>query len=374
MTESELYSWLQRYEIQTPKHIRFGLNEEIDVDFFPAVLKVESSKVIHKSDVGGVVVGLHSNAELNEAKEMMIQSIASHGITLEERDGFIVSEMVMGDELYVGAVDDEIFDHVILFGKGGIYLELYKDIAYIDSEADEAEIIRAVKKTKFGKLFEGYRGSPHTLKEAVDVVKKVQKLLAENPQIIEFDLNPIKLTKRGLIAVDGRVKFRDKPKGPKSKRENRPLFLENRSVAIIGASKSPGKIGNVIVKNMIQCGFPGKIFPINPKESNIEGLTCYPSIDQTPEPAELAILSIPAVKCLEIAETCGKSGVKNLVVITAGFKETGKEGMELERKLVEICRRYGMRMLGPNCVGIMDTHVPINASNATPIPQKREKT
>jgi acetyl coenzyme A synthetase (ADP forming)-like protein len=149
-------------------------------------------------------------------------------------------------------------------------------------------------------------------------------------------------------------------------------FFNPRSVAIIGASKSPGKIGNVIVKNMIQSGFPGKIFPINPKESNIEGLTCYPSVDRTPEPAELAVLSIPAVRSLETAEICGKSGVKNLVVITAGFKETGKEGMDLERKLVEVCRRYGMRMLGPNCVGIMDTHIPINASFAAGSPLKGE--
>lgn len=149
-------------------------------------------------------------------------------------------------------------------------------------------------------------------------------------------------------------------------------FFNPGSVAIIGASKSPGKIGNVIVKNMIQSGFPGKIFPVNPKESKIEGLTCYPSVDRTPEPAELAVLSIPAVRCLETAEICGKSGVKNLVVITAGFKETGKEGMDLERKLVEVCRRYGMRMLGPNCVGIMDTHIPINASFAAGSPLKGE--
>lgn len=149
-------------------------------------------------------------------------------------------------------------------------------------------------------------------------------------------------------------------------------FFNPKSVAIIGASKSPGKIGNVIVKNIISSGYPGKIFPVNPKEADIEGLTCYPSVDKTPEPADLAVVSVPADRALEVAQTCGKSGVHNLVVITAGFKETGKEGLELERRLVETCREYKMRMLGPNCVGLMDTHVPINASFAAGFPLKGE--
>ncbi len=145
-----------------------------------------------------------------------------------------------------------------------------------------------------------------------------------------------------------------------------------KSAAIIGASKSPGKIGNVIVKNIIGSGYKGKVFPVNPKESEIEGLPCYPSVDKIPEPAEMAVLSVPAVRSLEIAEACGRAGVKYLVVITAGFKETGKEGLELERKLLEICRKHEMRMLGPNCVGLMDTHAPINASFAAGSPLKGE--
>jgi len=149
-------------------------------------------------------------------------------------------------------------------------------------------------------------------------------------------------------------------------------FFNPKSVAIIGASKAAGKIGNVIVKNMISSGYTGPIFPINPKEQEIEGLACYPAVDKTPMPAELAVLSLPASRTLDAAEQCGISGVKNLVVITAGFKETGKEGLELERRLVEACRKYEMRMTGPNCVGLIDTHTPINASFAAGFPLKGE--
>ncbi|TEB05526.1 succinyl-CoA synthetase subunit alpha [Pelotomaculum schinkii] len=149
-------------------------------------------------------------------------------------------------------------------------------------------------------------------------------------------------------------------------------FFNPKSVAIIGASKAAGKIGNVIVKNMISSGYTGPIFPINPKEQEIEGLACYPAVDKTPMPAELAVLSLPASRTLDAAQQCGISGVKNLVVITAGFKETGKEGLELERRLVETCRKYEMRMTGPNCVGLIDTHTPINASFAAGFPLKGE--
>ncbi|MQL51744.1 CoA-binding protein [Desulfofundulus thermobenzoicus] len=139
-------------------------------------------------------------------------------------------------------------------------------------------------------------------------------------------------------------------------------FYNPTAVAIVGASKKPGKVGNSIVKNMIESGYPGKIYPVNPKDSEIEGLKAYPSVTAIPGPVELAVLSVPAAKVVEAARECGEKGIPYLVVITAGFKEIGKEGLDLEKELVATCRRYGMRMLGPNCVGMADTHTPINAS------------
>lgn len=149
-------------------------------------------------------------------------------------------------------------------------------------------------------------------------------------------------------------------------------FFNPKSVAIIGASKSPGKIGNVIVKNIISSAYHGKVYPVNPKEKEIEGLACYPSIDVVPKQVELAMISVPADLAPDIAAACGQNGVKNLVVISAGFKETGKKGLRLEYQLVDTCRRYKMRLLGPNCVGFMDTHTPVNASFAAGFPLKGE--
>ncbi len=146
-----------------------------------------------------------------------------------------------------------------------------------------------------------------------------------------------------------------------------PLFHPN-SVAIVGASNKPDKIGNVIVRNVIDCGFAGKIYPINPKESQIAGLPCYRSLVEVPDKIDLAIITVPAKACLDVMEDCGKTGIKHVIVITAGFKEVGPEGLELEKKLLFICKKYGIRMVGPNCVGIMDTHTPLNATFAAGFP------
>ena len=146
-----------------------------------------------------------------------------------------------------------------------------------------------------------------------------------------------------------------------------PLFHPN-AVAIVGASNKPDKVGHVILKNVIKHGFAGKIYPVNPKEQQIAGLPCYNSLVQVPDKVDLAIITVPAKACLDVMEDCGKTGIKHVVVITAGFKEVGPEGLELEKKLLFICKKYGIRMVGPNCVGIMDTHTPLNATFAAGFP------
>jgi len=142
-----------------------------------------------------------------------------------------------------------------------------------------------------------------------------------------------------------------------------------KSVAIIGASRTPGKVGHVLTRNMLESGFSGKIYPINPNADEILGLTCYKSILDVPDDVDLAVVSIPSGGVLEVAEECGRKGVKALIVISAGFKETGREGAKLERQLIEIGIKYGMRIQGPNCLGVIDTSTPLNLSFAAAMPQ-----
>ncbi len=142
------------------------------------------------------------------------------------------------------------------------------------------------------------------------------------------------------------------------------------SVAIIGASRTPGKIGYILTKNMLNSEFKGKIYPVNPGADEILGLKCYPSVLDVPNDVDLSVITIPSASVLQVAEECGKKGVKALVVISAGFKETGHEGAVLEQQLVEIGKRYGMRIQGPNCLGLISTLTPLNLSFAAEMPRR----
>jgi len=143
-----------------------------------------------------------------------------------------------------------------------------------------------------------------------------------------------------------------------------------KSVAIIGASRTPGKVGYVLTKNMIDSGYDGEIYPINPNAEEILGLKAYPSVMDVPGNVDLAVIAIPSAYVLMVAEECGEKGVKALVVISAGFKETGHEGALLERQLVAVGEKYGMRIQGPNCLGLINTAVPINLSFAAGMPRR----
>jgi acetyltransferase len=141
-----------------------------------------------------------------------------------------------------------------------------------------------------------------------------------------------------------------------------------QSVAIVGASPDPNKLGHRVLRNVIDNGYSGRIIPIHPSAPSVLQLPAYSSIAAVPDSIDLAVIVVPPQAVLPVVEECGKKGVQGLVVITAGFKEVGGPGKDLERRLVELVQRYGMRMVGPNCLGIIDTTTKLNASFAALMP------
>jgi acetyl coenzyme A synthetase (ADP forming)-like protein len=139
-------------------------------------------------------------------------------------------------------------------------------------------------------------------------------------------------------------------------------FFNPKSVAIVGASRQKGKVGYEILSNMLSAGYKGKLYPVNSKADEIEGLKCYPDLKSIGEVPELVILVIPAKIVPEVMQQCAKIGTKSVVIITAGFKEVGKEGKVLEERVVQIARESGIRVIGPNCLGLI---VPSNKVNAS---------
>jgi len=146
------------------------------------------------------------------------------------------------------------------------------------------------------------------------------------------------------------------------------MLSDPQSVAVIGASRDERKLGYGVLSNIIRYGYQGRVYPINPKADEILGLRCYSSVLDVPDPIDLAVVVIPSKYVAASLEECGRKKVKGVIIITAGFREVGSEGMKMERELIAIAQRYGMRLVGPNCLGIIDTVAKLNASFAAGMP------
>lgn len=152
-------------------------------------------------------------------------------------------------------------------------------------------------------------------------------------------------------------------------RANLNFFFNPKSIAVIGASGDKTKLGHMVLKNIKKYRYKGKIYPVNLHDKKVLGLKCYKSVLDIPKEIDLAVIVIPAAFVPEVVEECGKKGVKGAVIISAGFKESGPEGEEREKKIKEIAKKYGVRVLGPNCLGIIDTSSNLNASFAESMPE-----
>ncbi len=145
-------------------------------------------------------------------------------------------------------------------------------------------------------------------------------------------------------------------------------FFNPSSVAVVGASQKPGKIGYDILNNIVRYGYTGAVYPINPKAREILGRRAYPDLVSVPSDIDLAVVALPAAAVMGVVEQCGKKKVDSVVIITAGFREIGPDGARLEKELATRARELGIRVVGPNCLGIIDTICPLNASFASGMP------
>jgi acetyltransferase len=165
-----------------------------------------------------------------------------------------------------------------------------------------------------------------------------------------------------------------KKKSAKKQPQRHPLdaIFRPRSVAVVGASSRKLTIGREILHNMIDFEFTGPVYPINPKSSVVHSMRAYKTLKDVPDDIDLVVVSVPRERVMQVIEECGRKGVKGLVMITAGFKEVGEEGAALEKKLAVKLDRYGMRMVGPNCMGVINTEpsVRLNATFASSLPER----
>jgi acetyl coenzyme A synthetase (ADP forming)-like protein len=148
------------------------------------------------------------------------------------------------------------------------------------------------------------------------------------------------------------------------------FLFKPSSIAVIGASRTPGKVGHEVLRNIVTSGFQGRVYPINPNASEVLGLKCYPSVREVEGPIDLCVVAVPAEVVRGIIDGIGAKHVKALIILSAGFRESGLEGARIEDAVMTVCRRRGIRVLGPNCLGLIDLYTPLNASFASTPPRK----
>lgn len=359
LSESEGYDLLSKYGIPTPKYRIVSKAEDAgsaaEAIGFPVVMKIISPEISHKSDAGGVIVGIGTKEAAQSAFNQIISNARAYNQNAIIEGVIIENQAHPGLELIIGGKTDPTFGKVITFGIGGTLVELMKDVTLRILPIEEDEIRRMVTEIESYPLITGYRGSKPKDEEClIQIIKNVCKMFETHPNLREFDINPIRLYDSGACAVDARIILDDNISLIHSEeKEEIPVeYFKPKSVAIIGASDEKSKMGYAVMHNLLH--FPGKIFPVNNKRDTIQGLKAYPTVLDIPEEEiDLAVITVPARHVPGVMEECGKKGVKIAVVITAGFKEMSEEGKHLEERIVEIANRYGTRIVGPNCLGLI---------------------
>jgi len=187
----------------------------------------------------------------------------------------------------------------------------------------------------------------------VDLLLKLNEIV-ERESIVEMDLNPVFVYEKGLAVADARIVVGERKRFDYTIPDLRDLFFP-RSVAVIGASRTVGKPGFNIVWNLKQNGFNGKIYPVNPNADKILELKCYSSILDIPDEVDMAIIAVPARLVPDVMEECAQKGIKGAVIVSSGFSEEGERGAEYERRVLEIARKHGIRIFGPNTTGVLNT-------------------
>ncbi|HUK49881.1 MAG TPA: acetate--CoA ligase family protein [Terriglobales bacterium] len=359
LTEPEAQQLCRRYSIPVPRsrvaHSQSEAREYSKELGFPLVAKIVSRQILHKTEAGGVVIGIKSPEEAERSFEEISRHAKSHSSNVEV-EGVLFEQMHKGVEIIAGAATDGQFDKTIIFGAGGILVELLRDITIKLAPITTLEARNMLSEIQSQKLLSGFRGNKPLNRDAiVKILDATSRMITENPEIVELDLNPIIANENEAIAVDARVvltAYPSKRTQAHASTQRLSFLFKPQSVAIIGASSAAGKIGHEVLKNIGKYDYKGAVFPINPASESILGIKAYANILDVPTSVDLAVLTTPAKLAPTIVSECGKKGVKVVVIVSGGFKEAGSA--DIEKQTVEAARKYGIRIIGPNCIGVFD--------------------
>src|SRR3989475_5616579 len=297
---------------------------------FPVVLKIVSPEILHKTEAGGVIVGVKSAGEVEKGFATIIANAKKY----DARASFLgvqVQQMLSGgQEVIIGAVTDPSFGKLVAFGLGGILVEVLKDITFRLAPATRDDALSMLDGIAAAEILRGIRGAPPVDRESLaTMIGNVSQLVADFPEVSELDLNPVFATPEGATAADVRVVLDFKPPVARYRPSQEVIVRQmNRimrpdAVAVIGASAENGKIGNSVMKNLINGGYQGAIYPVHPSATEILGKKAYKSVKDVPGTIDVAVFAIPAKLVAQALVECGEKKIPRAVLNPSGFAETG---------------------------------------------------
>ncbi|MEJ3654378.1 acetate--CoA ligase family protein [Actinomycetes bacterium KLBMP 9759] len=341
----------------------------------PVAMKIVSRDILHKTEAGGVKIGVEGADAVRAAFDEIIANAKAYDADADI-DGVQVQQMLSGGhEVIIGATTDPTFGKVVVFGLGGVLVEVTKDVTFRLAPMDLDTARSMLDSIAAAEVLKGARGAePADAGALADVIVRVSDLVSDFPEIREIDLNPVFARPDGASAADVRILLETEEAAVAVQHTPEEILavmnrlMHPRAVAVIGASNETGKIGNSVMRNLVDGGYAGEIYPINPKAEEVLGRKAYPKIGDVPGDVDVAVFAVPAKFVVGAVREVGAKGVPVAVLIPSGFAETGN--VELQEELVTAARESGVRLLGPNIYGYYSTHDNLCATFCTPFDVK----
>ena len=367
------------YDIATPAEGTAGSPGEVgalaDRIGYPVVMKVVSPDILHKTDAGCVIAGVDDRETALRAYDDIVAAAKRHDPNAHIDGVLVQRQLETAQEVIVGAATDPTFGKLVAFGLGGVLVEVLRDVTFRLAPTTREHAKAMLEEIAGAAILDGVRGQPGVDKDALaDLIVGVGRLVDEFPEIGELDLNPVFATPDGATAVDVRVLLHFEPVAPRPRPSQEEILaamtriMQPNAVAVIGASAGEGKIGNSVMRNLIDGGFEGAIHPIHPKADEILGRKCYASVTAVPGDVDVAVFCIPAALVAGALAECGAKGVPGAVLIPSGFAEIGEH--ELQAEVVRVARENNVRLMGPNIYGFYYTHKNLCATFCTPYTER----
>ena len=327
---------------------------------YPVALKIASPDIVHKTEIGGVSLNLMTSDEVSQTFECITASVRA-ACPKANVKGVEVQEMLThGVEIIIGLLDDLQFGPVIMFGLGGIFTEVLREVSFRVLPIEPPDAAQMIREVQCFKILQGYRGQPPVSGDMlVDLLLKANHMGIDLEGSFEsIDFNPIVVWEDQHRVLDAKILWHPQTRPVLPVSSPNPKHLEKlfkaESVAVVGASATPRKVGNALLDSLLNHDYRGKVYPVNPARDEIMGAKCYPSLAEIPGPVDLVVVTADLHVVPDVIKACATKGIHDLLIISGGGKEVGSDGAKLETEIRRLAHAHDVRVIGPNCIGMFD--------------------